>query len=88
MGLTSTGFNPKPEEYYNIAPTEYDTCKYLKNIELRHKIIRGEPHERLSYFLGGAAGHSGYFSTASDLLQFVRILGSNGKLLNKPRVYS
>ena len=25
IGLHNTGFNPKEEEYYNIAPTEFDT---------------------------------------------------------------
>jgi CubicO group peptidase (beta-lactamase class C family) len=38
--------------------------------------------------LGGAAGHSGYFSTASDLLQYVRILGGYGKLSTGSRVFT
>lgn len=28
-GLTKSGFNPNQSEWYNIAPTEYDTCSYL-----------------------------------------------------------
>src|SRR4030095_13921443 len=34
----------------------------------RQKIIWGEVHDGNAYFLGGAAGHAGLFSTAADLL--------------------
>jgi len=41
--------------------------------------VRGEVHERLSYFFGGVAGHSGYFTIASDLLSYMRMLLNKGK---------
>lgn len=43
-------------------------------LEIRKYIVRGEAHERLAYFFNGVAGHSGYFTTAPDLLRFMRIL--------------
>lgn len=46
MGLKETMFNPPNNYTYRIAPCEYDA-------ELRHRIVRGEPHERVSYYLGG-----------------------------------
>lgn len=48
-------------------------------IEIRKRIVRGEVHERLSYFFGGVAGHSGYFIIASDLLSYMRMLLNKGK---------
>lgn len=42
--------------------------------------MRGEAHERLAYFFNGVAGHSGYFTTAPDLLRFMRILLNSGKI--------
>lgn len=42
--------------------------------------MRGQAHERLAYFFNGVAGHSGYFTTAPDLIRFMRILLNDGKL--------
>lgn len=49
-------------------------------VEMRKMIVRGEAHERLAYFFGGVAGHSGYFSTAADVINYLRILLNQGKL--------
>lgn len=78
-GLKDTGFNPK-SDFYRIAPTEYDEGKNKYYIEIRKDIVRGEAHERLAYFFNGVAGHSGYFTTAPDLLRFMRILLNSGKI--------
>lgn len=79
MSLKETMFNPPSNLTYRIAPCEYD-------YELRHDIVRGEPHERLSYFLGGETGHSGYFTTAQDATRFARILLGLGKVGNENRI--
>lgn len=50
--------------------------------EIRKQIVRGEVHERLAYFFGGVAGHSGLFTTAEDLTRYMQILVSGGKLPN------
>jgi len=34
----------------------------------------------LSYFFGGVAGHSGLFTTADDLMRFMRIMLGKGKI--------
>jgi len=38
----------------------------------RQRLIWGEVHDGNAYFLGGAAGHAGLFSTASDMLVLAR----------------
>ena len=50
------------------------------NIEIRKTIVRGQAHERLAYFFNGVAGHSGLFTTAPDLIRFMRIMLNDGKL--------
>lgn len=80
MGLKDTLFNPPVDLWYKIAPTEYDN-------EIRKRIVRGEPHERLSYFLGGETGHSGYFTTAQDVTNFIRLMLNLGKVGNEARIF-
>lgn len=79
MSLKETMFNPPSNITYRTAPCEYDT-------EIRHCIVRGEPHERLSYFLGGETGHSGYFTNAEDVTRYARILLGLGKVGNENRI--
>jgi CubicO group peptidase (beta-lactamase class C family) len=57
-------------------------------VEIRKTIVRGEAHERLAYFFNGIAGHSGYFTTAPDLIRFMRILLNEGKLPDEVRSIS
>jgi hypothetical protein len=74
-------FNPDKTYFYRTAPTEYDA-------ELRKRIVRGEPHERLSYYMGGETGHSGFFSTADDVTQFIRLMLNLGKIGNTARIFN
>lgn len=80
MSLKETVFNPDASYFYRITPTEYDT-------ELRKRIVRAEPHERLSYYMGGETGHSGLFSTATDVTQFMRLMLNLGKIGVNARVF-
>ncbi|WP_462254349.1 serine hydrolase domain-containing protein [Ekhidna sp.] len=73
MGLNQTGFNPvqngvSPKE---IAPTEYDE-------RYRSYQVWGEVHDRNALVFGGAAGHAGLFSTASDLAKMMYLFINNG----------
>jgi CubicO group peptidase (beta-lactamase class C family) len=81
MGLKETMFNPPANYTYRIAPCEYDA-------ELRHRIVRGEAHERLSYYLGGETGHSGLFTTATDVTRYVRLILNLGKIGIEARAFS
>lgn len=56
----------------------------MGNSEVRKRIVRGEAHERLAYFFGGVAGHSGLFTNADDTIRYMRILLCKGKLPNEP----
>jgi len=48
----------------------------------RHQIIWGEVHDGNAYFLGGAAGHAGLFSTATDTLTLAnQFISSQSQLL-------
>lgn len=38
----------------------------------------------MAQLFGGVAGHSGLFTTADDLIRFMRIMLSKGKLPNEP----
>ena len=38
----------------------------------------------MAYFFGGVGGHSGLFTTADDLIRFMRIMMCKGKLPNEP----
>lgn len=55
---------------------------------MRKSIVRGQAHERLSYFFNGVAGHSGIFTTADDLIRFMRIIMCKGKLPNESKILS
>lgn len=50
----------------NAIATEYCT--------FRDRIVCGEVHDENTYVLGGVSGHAGVFSTAHDLLKFLRHL--------------
>lgn len=42
----------------------------------------------MAYFFKGVAGHSGYFTTAPDLIRWMRILLNEGKLPDEIRTIS
>lgn len=85
LKLKQTFFNPEIAQQTGIAACETgnayeaDMCKQLGEAEYansRQRLIWGEVHDGNAYFLGGAAGHAGLFSTASETFllaqQFLR----------------
>ena len=85
LKLKQTFFNPEIALQTGIAACETgnayeaDMCKQLGTAEYvnsRQRLIWGEVHDGNAYFLGGAAGHAGLFSTASETFllaqQFLR----------------
>ncbi|MEM6644064.1 MAG: serine hydrolase [Bacteroidota bacterium] len=73
MGLASTMFNPTKQgiSLSSIAPTEYD-FRYRKGQ------VWGEVHDRNAVVFGGVAGHSGLFSTATDLAKMMSMFLNDG----------
>jgi CubicO group peptidase (beta-lactamase class C family) len=59
-----------------IAPTENDTA-------FRKRLVRGAVHDENAWVMGGAAGHAGMFSTASDLAVFCQMLLNGGVYAHK-----
>ncbi len=73
LGLRFTGFNPfKVHDLRNIAPSEIDNY-------YRHQIIRGHVQDMGAAMLGGIAGHSGLFSTATEVTTMMQMLLNKGK---------
>jgi CubicO group peptidase (beta-lactamase class C family) len=85
LKLKQTFFNPEIALQTGIAACETgnayeaDMCKQMGEAEYvnsRQRLIWGEVHDGNAYFLGGAAGHAGLFSTASETFllaqQFLR----------------
>src|SRR5689334_7674267 len=77
LKLTHTFFNPELALHTGIAACEtgnayeLNMCKETGAGEYansRQRVIWGEVHDGNAYFLGGAAGHAGLFSTAADVL--------------------
>ncbi len=79
LELQQTLFNPEVEWQTRIAASETgnnyereaseDRGEY-KN--WRQRVIWGEVHDGNAYFLGGAAGHAGLFSTAQETLKLAQ----------------
>ena len=81
LKLTQTFFNPELALQTGIAACEtgnayeLNMCKETGAGEYansRQRIIWGEVHDGNAYFLGGAAGHAGLFSTARDTFAIAR----------------
>jgi len=91
LELKQTFFNPEVALQTGIAACEtgnayeLDMCKQMGApvyANSRQRLIWGEVHDGNAYFLGGAAGHAGLFSTASETLSIARqFLGASSKLL-------
>jgi CubicO group peptidase (beta-lactamase class C family) len=60
-GMTRTGFNPLPQRWADIPPTEQDAPRGL---------VQGSVHDESAAALGGIAGHAGLFGPAIDLVRF------------------
>ena len=89
LGLQQTFFNPELAMQTGIAACETgnayeremygDSASDEKN--WRRELIWGEVHDGNAHFLGGAAGHAGLFSTATETLTIANQFQASGKLL-------
>lgn len=81
LDLKQTFFNPEIALQTGIAACETGNA-YEKNMcaesgageypNSRQRLIWGEVHDGNAYFLGGAAGHAGLFSTAGEVFQLAQ----------------
>lgn len=79
LGLARTFFNPSKSLQNEVAACESGGNAYERGVcemegrevfgEWRTRTIWGEVHDGNAYFLGGAAGHAGLFSTARETLR-------------------
>ena len=93
LNLKQTFFNPEVALQTGIAACETgnayeaDMSKQMNAgvyANSRQRLIWGEVHDGNAYFLGGAAGHAGLFSTASETFQIARqFLSESTKLLTR-----
>jgi len=73
LNLEHTFFNPEVALQTGIAACETGNAYEMSMCEpgayknSRQRLIWGEVHDGNAYFLGGAAGHAGLFSTAADV---------------------
>ena len=91
LKLAQTFFNPELALQTGIAACEtgnayeLDMCRQSGAGEYansRQRLIWGEVHDGNAYFLGGAAGHAGLFSTAQETFLIAQqFLGESTKLL-------
>lgn len=92
LGLQHTFFNPAIAARTGVAACEggnayeRDMCERdfpgRSYAGWRNEVIWGEVHDGNAYFLGGAAGHAGLFSTAKDTLGLAnQFIGSLSQLL-------
>jgi CubicO group peptidase (beta-lactamase class C family) len=91
LKLQHTFFNPEIALQTGIAACETgnayerDMCEQSgagAYENSRQRLIWGEVHDGNAYFLGGAAGHAGLFSTARETLEMARqFLADSSKLL-------
>ncbi|HKS09012.1 MAG TPA: serine hydrolase domain-containing protein [Pyrinomonadaceae bacterium] len=92
LNLKQTFFNPEVALQTGIAACEIGNL-YEKNMcaesgsgdyqNSRQRLIWGEVHDGNAYFLGGAAGHAGLFSTASEVFQLAQqFIATSSRLLN------
>jgi|SRR5690554_2762719 len=75
LKLEKTFFNPPKELWYYTPPTSdvIDTQKRNK----------GVVYDTAAFVMNGVAGHSGLFSTASDLAVYTQLIIQNGNYKNK-----
>jgi CubicO group peptidase (beta-lactamase class C family) len=94
LALTSTFFNPAMAKQTGIAACEtsnayeqemYREADLAANKSWRRELIWGEVHDGNAHFLGGAAGHAGLFSTASETLAIASQFHAKLTKLLKPK---
>lgn len=100
LQLQRTFFNPPNKLWQDIAASETgnvyerDMCErdfqtmenalHGVSVDWRAAVIWGEVHDGNAYFLGGAAGHAGLFSTAAETLRLAnQFIGEQSELLSK-----
>lgn len=91
LKLQQTFFNPELALQTGIAACETGNAYEMAMCEesgsgayknSRQRLIWGEVHDGNAYFLGGAAGHAGLFSTAAEVFQLARqFIGESSRLL-------
>jgi len=92
LGLQRTFFNPDIAARTGVAACENGNAYERDMCERdfagrpyggwRNEIIWGEVHDGNAHFLGGAAGHAGLFSTATETLELAnQFIGSRSHLL-------
>ena len=91
LKLQQTFFNPEIALQTGIAACETGNAHERDMCEQsgvgvyensRQRVIWGEVHDGNAYFLGGAAGHAGLFSTARETLEMARqFLAESSRLL-------
>ena len=91
LHLKQTFFNPELALQTGIAACETGNAYEMHMCEEtgagtykkpRQRLIWGEVHDGNAYFLGGAAGHAGLFSTASEVFQLAQqFIGESSHLL-------
>jgi CubicO group peptidase (beta-lactamase class C family) len=94
LALQQTFFNPAIAARTGVAACEHgnayerDMCERdfagRSYAGWRNEIIWGEVHDGNAYFLGGAAGHAGLFSSATDTLTLANQFISSHSQLLKP----
>lgn len=90
LGLQHTFFNPQLAMQTGIAACETGNA-YERQMcgesasddekSWRRELIWGEVHDGNAHFLGGAAGHAGLFSTATETLEIATQFQSSSHLL-------
>jgi serine-type D-Ala-D-Ala carboxypeptidase len=93
LELTMTFFNPELALQTGIAACETGNV-YEKNMcdesgagayeKSRQRLIWGEVHDGNAYFLGGAAGHAGLFSSAGEVFGLAKQFMAESSRLFKP----
>jgi CubicO group peptidase (beta-lactamase class C family) len=92
LKLQHTFFNPELALQTGIAACETGNAYERETtqasgaehyVQWREHVIWGEVHDGNSYFLGGAAGHAGLFSTATETLRLaMQFLPQQSELLS------
>ncbi|HZI61104.1 MAG TPA: serine hydrolase domain-containing protein [Pyrinomonadaceae bacterium] len=93
LELRQTFFNPEEALQTGIAACETGNAYEREMVEqsgagayqnCRQRLIWGEVHDGNAYFLGGAAGHAGLFSSAPDTFVMAQqFLAESSKLLTR-----
>jgi CubicO group peptidase (beta-lactamase class C family) len=94
LNLKHTSFNPELAARSGIAACEIgnayerETCRNTKAGDYKHwreELIWGQVHDGNAYFLGGAAGHAGLFSSAPETLALAQQFVATQTNLLKPK---